>query len=57
MLEFNDEELRMIKRALITEICQRENNPNTDAEKLRHFESLYEKVYSVLKEANSLRSQ
>ena len=45
MYDFSYEELRMIRFALEKEIIRRENNPNTNLEKLKQYEELEEKVF------------
>ena len=45
MYDFSYEELRMIRFALENEIIRRENNPNTNLEKLKQYEELEEKVF------------
>lgn len=45
MYDFSYEELRMIRFALENEIIRRENNQNTNLEKLKQYEELEEKVF------------
>ena len=50
MEDFNYEELRMIQAALFTEITRREDNPNTNVEKLQQYEDLYDKIFKLIQD-------
>lgn len=47
---FNYEELRMIQMALFTEIARRKDNKNTNMEKLKQFDELYEKTFRLIQD-------
>lgn len=53
MENFNYEELRMIQTALFTEIVRREDNKNTNKEKLQQFEDLYDKVFKLIQDVKN----
>lgn len=50
MCGFNYEELRLIRLALGTEIIRREELQNTNMERLKQFEDLYDKVDNLMQD-------
>lgn len=54
-MDFTYDELKMIKRALLGEIIRRESNLNTNTkiQRLQQFESLYDKVCTLIQNVKS----